>query len=99
MRVTVEGALRVSVVARFLACKVPDDQRLVTRSREKHVRAVEDMQVSSSFSAHLCHSWRVLLLLDGCGQAGDPAGVAVELALHYQLFSHVGWEFVREVEI
>jgi hypothetical protein len=86
----VEGSLWVSVGG-LVAGQVPDDQGLVTGTREEHVWAVS--LSASPFpipQVFLSLSSSARILLHGGGQGGDPAAVALEGALKDQLLSHDG---------
>lgn len=54
MRVAVQRSLRVSVGS-FIAGQVPDDQTLVSRARQQHIRARKRGSVSKSCDQEL--SW------------------------------------------
>jgi hypothetical protein len=87
VRVTVEGAFGVAVRG-LITGQVPDDEGLVTRTRQEHVGA-EPLLVHAPWIMYCCK----LLLLEGGGQGSDPAGVALKGAAEDELLSHCDvWE-------
>ena len=48
MGVALEGSLGVSVLG-LIASEVPDDQGLVARSRQEHVRAIQSPSLAHEF--------------------------------------------------
>ena len=82
MGVAVKTSLRVTV-GLFVTGEVPYDQSLVSRPREKHIRAVNGL------ASRACRLRRVALF-ERCSQAGDPAAVALEGATVDELLCHDG---------
>lgn len=74
VRVAVQRALGVAVRG-LVACQVPDDQSLVTGGGEEHVRAASIFVSILIFTtAGTCAVlFDVHILLERCGQAGDPS--------------------------
>lgn len=79
MRVTLERSLRVTVLG-LVAGEVPDDESLVSGTRQEHVGAGA-LSVSSTYSSKRRERIAVRdILLHGGGQAGDPAILQDKLA-------------------
>ena len=70
--VAVERPLRVTVLG-LVTGEVPNDQSLVSGSREKHVGARELLAGWNAGNILVVASSRVFVLLHGSRQAGDPA--------------------------
>jgi hypothetical protein len=63
VRVAVETALGVAVLAALLACEVPDNQSLVSGSGKKHVGA---MKVPSVLPSVICLSLSDVSMSSSC---------------------------------
>ena len=92
--VTVEAALGVAV-GLLVAGEVPDDERLVARTGQKHVRAVRRLASNCSKSPIFSPSVRNSLL-EGGGQRRNPSGVALKGAPQHKLLGHLGVLLVGE---
>ena len=82
MGVTVQTSLWIAVGS-IVTSEVPNDQRLVSRSREEHVGAAVTL-------ASPARRLQRIALFERGSQAGDPAAVALKSTTVDELLSHDG---------
>lgn len=82
MGVTVKTSLWVAI-GLVVTSEVPDDQRLISRSRKEHIWAVITLALAA-------HGVAGVALFERGSQAGDPAAVALKGTTVDELLSHDG---------